>query len=784
MSEPLCGKCTLGGDRVPGEGCMNSPLIAFVGEAPGYHETREGRPFVGMAGKVIRGVIQRVGIPQDKVYFTNVCLCRPPENRNPSAEEIKCCWPRLEGELLRVNPKIIVTLGAVPGRVLLPGYTLGDHRGRITSTLLGIPGLLTYHPAAALYPKGSTIFPYILRDVEKVWRHLNGVSPSPELSNPDTEVVVISSTEDMEYLVQRLNEFPERTLISFDWETTGTKPHRDVGFCLGISWKPGTAVVIPDKFIRIFAPQLSEALKRHELTGFNCTMFDSKFNAKLGLPDYISHDAMLMHYALDERPQKRSLENVTVDELDAHPYETEMLAKYKCSKDEMLEKVPHEVVHVYCGRDADWSLRLTLLLKERLDETPTVYSMYRSLLMPAARAFAEIQEHGVWVDRKRLEEVTEEYRRGVEDLEDSLGQLTGKDDFNPRSSKQVQEFLWDELKLEEPAIYGRKPRSADAKTLETLLEAHPDDPFLVGLRDYRKAYTLYSRYLRDMPDYIDPDGRVRAKYHLDRTETGRLSTTDPAIHQTPREGKIRSIFGAPPGFVLLQADYSQVEMRMAAHCAGDKELAGIFQELEEKGADIHTYMASMAFRVPLGDVTKDQRQAAKVFNFGLLYGMSLAGLAARLGISTAEAAGVMKRFRQIIPGVIHWMEHVIERQVREKGYVETIFGRRRRFPLLTDQNLSEIRREAVNTPIQSASSDLTLTKVIELHGIFKRYYPEVRIVIMVHDEIDIECPEPLVPQVAPLVKKVMETPPFETSVPFPVEVVVGTHWGEGEIYGG
>src|SRR5690554_4514302 len=103
---------------------MNSPLIAFVGEAPGYHETREGRPFVGMAGKIIRGVIQRVGIPQDKVYFTNVCLCRPPENRNPSAEEIKCCWPRLEGELLRVNPKIIVTLGAVPGRVLLPGYTL------------------------------------------------------------------------------------------------------------------------------------------------------------------------------------------------------------------------------------------------------------------------------------------------------------------------------------------------------------------------------------------------------------------------------------------------------------------------------------------------------------------------------------------------------------------------------------------------------------------------------------------------------------------------------------
>ena len=778
-----CGECSLDGEKVYGSGCRNNPLIVFIGEAPGYHEVNEGRPFVGMAGKVIRSVVQQVGIPEDRVYYTNLCLCRPPENRDPSAAEIKCCWDRLEHEIRIANPKILVALGAIPGRVILPGKTLSNHRGRIEESELGFPCMLTYHPAATLYPKGATLFPFIYKDIEKVWRFLRGKTISKKYSDPITKVVTVTSEELMESLLRRLNQLPPKTMISFDWETTGTKPSRDIGFCLGLSWSTGTAAVIPDKFTRLYSRELGEALAKHTLTGYNVTMFDSKFNKKLGLPSYITDDAMLMHYALDERPQKRSLENTTIDELDAPAYEAEMIAEYDCSKDEMLEKIPEEVVYEYCGKDADWSLRLSKVLLKRLHEEPTLHTMYRSVLIPAANAFAEIQENGVWVDRDRLQEVSLHYCNESDYYESELRRVTGIEDFNPRSPKQVQEYLWDTLQLPQPRIYGRKDRSADASTIGSLIESGLGGEFPQLLSNYKTAHTMYSRYLKRMDEYIDADGRVRAQYHLDRTETGRLSTTNPAIHQTPRESMVRTIYGAPPGFKLIQADYSQVEMRMAAHCAGDTQLASMFHELEEVGSDFHTYMASKAFGVPLDAVTKDQRQAAKVVSFGILYRMSPKGLAARIGLNIGEATKIINDYEGLMPGVSRWIKRT-ESQVRGQGYVETIFGRRRRFPFITNDNLAELLREAVNTPIQSASSDLTLHNVVKLHEIFKRYYPEVKIVIMVHDEIDIECPTPLVPQIARIVKRTMETPPFDTDVPFPVEVVVGTHWGEGEIYGG
>lgn len=779
MSDPLCDQCTLQEPMVQGSGYKDGPYIAFVGEAPGYYEVVNKTPFVGMAGKVLRRVIDYAGIPTDRVYFTNLCMCRPPENRDPSAEEIRCCWPRLESELLEINPRMIVTLGVIPSRVLFPGSTLGSHRGRMLQSCLDIPGTITYHPAAMLYPKGASLFPYLQRDIERVWLRITGRAASSELSNPETKVVNISSKEDMNYLLSRLGALPDRTMIAFDWETTGTKPSRDVGFCMSLSWAVGTAVVLPESYIRAYRDQLATALSRHSLAGFNAALFDSKFNSKLGLPSNVADDAMLMHYALDERPQQRSLENLTIEELNAPAYETEMLSECGCSKAEMIEKVPAATIYEYCGKDADWSLRLNKLFEKRLRDHPQLHLMYKSLLIPGALAFAKIQERGVWVDRVKLQEVSQDYLTESEHCEHDLILITGEDNFNPRSHKQVQTYIWDTIKLDQPEIYGRADRSADAATLKVLIENYPDEEFLTVLRNYRTAYTLYSRYLRDMDDYIDSDGRVRTQYHLDRTETGRLSTTNPAIHQTPREGKVRTIFGAPPGFKLIQADYSQVEMRMAAHCAGDDELAYLFQELEEMGADFHTFMASKAFNVALNDVTKDQRQSAKTVSFGILYRMSPKGLAARLGVTVPEAVKIIKDYEALMPGVSKWIRKT-EAQVKGQGFVETIFGRRRRFPFITQQNISELLREAVNTPIQSASSDLTLTKVIELHGIFERYFPEAGIVLMVHDEIDVECPTPLVPQVAKIIKKTMETPPFETNIPFPVEIVVGDHWGEGE----
>lgn len=781
MSAPMCDQCTLKGPKVLADGNKTNPVVVFVGEAPGFHEVQGGCPFIGPAGKIIRRVVSYVGLTNSQICYTNLCLCRPPENRDPSAAEIKSCWPRLEAELTALKPQIIVALGAIPGRTLFPGKTLGNDSGRIMDSTIGTPGLITYHPAAMLYPKGSVLFPFVVKDLEKVVRYITGKRLSPELSNPETDVVVIDSVGLMQELIARLNKLPDNTLISFDWETTGTIPQRDIGYCLGLSWAPGTGITIPHKFIRPYTKKLSEALRRHRLTGYNAGLFDVKFNRRIGLDVPLYHDAMLMHYALDERPQRRSLENVTNQELDAPAYEAEMLAKYGCSKADMMTEVPDDVIYIYCGKDADWSLRLTKLLEERLLETPKLNIMYRSLLIPGADAFSKIQEHGIWVDRDRLNEVSERYLTEAERLEQELQQSVGREDFNPRSHKQVQEHLWDTLELYEPQLYGRKPRSADAETLEAVIESYPDEEFPQLLKDYRSVYTLYSRYLRGMDEYIHPDGRIRTQYHLDRTETGRLSTTNPALHQTPRDSDIRTIFAAPPGYKLIQADYSQVEMRMAAHCANDSELAQLFQELEAQGADFHTFMASRAFKTPIDEVTKDQRQAAKTVSFGILYRMSVKGLAVRIGTTQKEALGVIQGYEGLMPGVVAWIRRT-EGQIRGQGYVESIFGRRRRFPFITDNNIAELKREAVNFPIQSAASDLTLTKVIELNNIFRKFFPEVGIVLMVHDEIVVECPDPLVDIISPLMKRTMETPPFDTDIPFPVEVNIGSRWGEGELY--
>lgn len=773
-----CEECTLYGTKVWGQGAKDAEVV-FVGEAPGREEVKQGRPFVGMAGEVIRGAVKFVGLDDSQMYFTNVCLCRPPQNRDPSALEAASCRPRLEDEIESISPQLVVALGRIPARALFPRKTL-SHRGQFLESSLGVEGMITYHPAATLYPKGDTLLPFILSDLKKVYRRITGELPDQVLCNPETHAVKIEDSEHMAELLRRLSELPEGTLVSLDWETTGVKPPRDVGFCLGISWKEGTGVSIPARLVRIYRMELSALLDRFVLTGYNSCMFDYQFNRVLGMPRF-NHDAMLLHAVLDERPQQRSLENITGQELDAPPYESEMLTKYNCKKEHMIETLPEDVIHEYCVKDVDWTLRLTKFLLPKAEQQPGIWRAYVALLVPGAHVLGDIHQTGIWVDRHKLEEVTREHEHLCEEKEQSLQEITANEKFNPRSHKQVHAFLWDELGLAEPDIFGRDSRSANDATLEALLEKYPEQKFVKTLQEYRGVYTNYSRYLRGIEHYVDNDGRVRCNIHVDRTETGRLSTTDPALHQIPREGTIRSIFGAPPGYALIQADYEQIEMRVAAVVAGDKKLAGLFQKLKEEGHDFHSYMASQAFLIPIEEVTPQQRQAAKAVSFGLLYLMTDDGLAAATGLPKQKATAFVKRYKGLMPDVQKTIEET-KKQVKEQRYVESIFGRRRRFPLITDKNIKGLHREAVNFRLgQSPASDITLDSTIRVHNYLADEFPEARIVLTVHDSILVECPNPLVEEVVEALRSIMEYVAVDTEVPFPVEIKVGQHWGEGEL---
>ncbi len=760
-----CDECTLQGNyKVDPTGKSKSPQIAFVGEFA----------FNSKSEKLLRQSIEYMGLDDKDCYFTYICLCDTPEKRKYSAKEIACCFPRLQVELEEVKPSIIIALGATAGKAVIPSYTtITESRGSIRESITGSPSILTYHPNALLYPKGETSFPNFLSDLKKVKQLING-EKVPFEDAPLTVYHAITPEE-----VDKMLDFllkVDTPKMAYDWETTGVSALTDTGFCFGIAWSPTEAVVIPMSSLRGHIYKLNLLFKRQDIhfVAFN-GFFDGSFNERTGFPFRVDGDPMLAHYCIDERPQRRNLENLSVEYCNAPRYESEMLAKYDCSKADMIYKVPPEKIYDYNGYDCIYTYRLDDIFMEELDKYSKLRRVYHDILIKAQPVYWRMYKRGLWVDLEKLQEITELYETKVADLLVNLKEVTGNLEFNPNSHPQVQKFLWDEMQLEEPEIYGRKERSANKETRKELLELYPNAEFVEILHEYKTMYTLLSRYLRKIRVHTNSDNRVRCSIHFDRTETGRLSATNPPLHQIPRESDIRTVFGAPPGHKLLQADYEQIEIRWAAVLGKDTKLT----QLLRSGVDFHTKMASEAFLIPYDKVTPEQRQAAKEVSFGVLYLMSDKMLAEKTGLPIKKALSFVKSYKGLMPGVQDWIAQIKD-DVSKKRYVESFFGRRRRFPLITKLNLAGLQREAVNMPIQSSASDLTLLKAMELHEIFTKKYPEVHMVLTVHDSIIAECPDPLVHEVSVLMKQVMEDMPFKTDVPFPVEIKIGTHLGQGE----
>lgn len=764
-----CDTCQYNGcTRVVNDGRVGSPILV-VGETPFFTDLENNKPFISRGGRLLRETLNYVGVPQKQCYFTYFCPCQLPEGATmPSS-----CVDQLEQTVRKVNPQCIVIIGADIARKLLPGFKkANEDSGKILPTIFGIPGIATIHPAIILKYKGASNFDTLVNDLTKVWRRVQGLST--KYNSPHTEVE-IATMDTMPSILERINS--EAQIVSYDWETTGLNPRKDRGWCLGLAWKVGHGVGIPVDIVHKFKPELIALFNRQDIAfvAFN-GMFDMKFNKAEGLPERLDHDPMLMHALLDERPQKRSLENLSGLYCDADPYESNLLLKYNCTKNNFLTVAPPEEILAYCCKDVDYTIRLYHVFMELLQQEPKLLKVYRLLIIPAAKTLADIQEQGFVVDMDRLVEIQTQYQKRADELLKEMHQIAGTS-INPNSPKQVATYLWDVLKLQEPNLFGRNSRSVDDATRKALLDAYPDQPFVRALHEFKDLHTLISRYLKPIPNAMESDGRLRTQYHLDRTETGRIAATNFPIHTIPRNADVRGILCVPEGYSLLQADQAQVEMRMAAHLAKDT----LFNEkIFKAGVDFHSKMASEAYRVPLKEVKPEQRQAAKGVSFGLLYLMGDKKLADNTGLPPAAAAQFVQDYKAIMPKVMAWIEQT-KRAVVVDRYVESLFGRKRRFPLVIKGkhgNVFELQREGVNMPIQSSASDLTLWHVVKLHNIFKEKYPQAKIVTFVHDSILVECPDSQVTEIGKLMKQVMETPPFKTEVPFKVDIKVGKRWGE------
>jgi DNA polymerase-1 len=489
-------------------------------------------------------------------------------------------------------------------------------------------------------------------------------------------------------------------------------------------------------------------------------------------------DAMLISYVLAGGKHEHA-----IDKLAQVHFQRETLAYKACIGSGKAQigfcACGVERARDYAAEIADMALRLHLLLKPRL-RGDKLLAFYETNERPLPGVVAGMEEAGIRIDCSQLAALSQDFTTRLAELERQIYAMVGHP-FNIGSPKQLGEVLFDELNL--PG--GKKNKlgayGTDATILEELALTH-DLPARV--LDWRQLAKLKSTYADALMEEIDAEsGRIHTTYWLAHTLTGRMSSNEPNLQNIPvrtEDGrKIRRAFVADPGCVLISADYSQIELRLAAHMARVDALKQAFLE----GADIHAATASEVFGVPRAQVGPDLRRRAKAINFGILYGMSAFGLAARIQVPQSEAAAYIKAYFERFPGIRDYMNRMKE-ECRDKGYVETLLGRRCYIAGIRDTNAMHrayAEREAINAPLQGSAADIILRAMIRLPRALADAGLKAKLLLQVHDELVLEAPVDEADRTAALVKEVMEGAPLpvlELAVPLVVETGMAANWEE------
>ena len=412
--------------------------------------------------------------------------------------------------------------------------------------------------------------------------------------------------------------------------------------------------------------------------------------------------------------------------------------------------------------------------RTEFEKYPKLYKVYTELDLPLIPVLYKMERKGMLIDIKFFGELEKEYGKEVKRLEGEVYGLAGAE-FNVNSPIQLSEVLFDKLGLPVKGIKKTtRGYSTGVKELEKLRDLHPVIPKIM---EYREAAKLLTTYITPMPGMADAEGRIHTTFTQNVTATGRLSSKDPNLQNIPvrtEAGKrIRTGFVAGDGKMLVSADYSQFELRLAAVLAGDEALLADFNN----DVDIHTKTAAEAFGVPTAQVTKEQRRAAKVINFGILYGMSVKGLSEAAHMSVPEAKQFIDKYFELRAPIKRYLEEIL-RRAREEGYVETYYGRRRPTPDVKSPNFvvrQAAERAAANMPIQGTEADLMKRAMIAVD----KMLPEgAELVMQVHDSLIVECDAGMVEEVSKILKREMESVAPELAVKLAVEVTSGKNWGE------
>ena len=585
-----------------------------------------------------------------------------------------------------------------------------------------------------------------------------------------------------ELLDMFVDQLAGQARFCLDTETTDKNPCRAKLVGLSFAWQPELAYYIPLRG-PMFDRKLDESLVLEKLrpiledpdrtlVGQNIK-YDSIVLAQAGLTlAGKMMDTMVLSYLLESGERNHSLDELSQRLLDHEMIPiSSLIGKGKNQK--TMDQVDVALVATYAAEDADATWRILEKLEPIVREQ-NLWTTYSTVEQPLIQVLARMEMAGVMVDVPRLRQLSDEFANRLDQIETSI-YLHAGGTFNIASAQQLREILYDRLQL---PVLGKTPGGEPSTAAEILEELAPLHPMPRLLMEHRQLSKLKNTYLDALPQVVGQDRRVHASFNQTVAATGRLSSSDPNLQNIPVRSdqgrQIRQAFIAPgPEWLLLTADYSQIELRILAHFCQDPGLLEAFHT----GRDIHNVVAAQIFSVDESDVTEEQRRQAKTVNFGVIYGLSAFGLASRLNISQNAAASFIEAYFANYPGIDTWMTTILE-EAKSTGQVKTILGRRRPIQGIkatTGRHRNLAERTAINTVIQGSAADLIKMAMIQIDQELRILKLESRLILQIHDELVFEVPKTELAQVRELVRRLMNTA-LNLDVPLEVDIAAGQNW--------
>jgi DNA polymerase-1 len=569
--------------------------------------------------------------------------------------------------------------------------------------------------------------------------------------------------------------------FSLDTETTGTDPMNAELVGMSFSLEENQAVYIPIpkereealKIVAEFKEVLENpgTLKIGQNIKFDIVMLKN-YGVRVEGPMF---DTMIAHYVLQPELH-HNMDYLAEIYLHYRTISIEELIGPKGKNQKNMRDLAPEDVYMYACEDADVTLKLKRVLEAELKKN-LAETLFYDIEMPLVPVLVELETNGVLLDTAALQQSSEHFTATMKQMESEIYQLAGGE-FNVSSPKQVGEVLFEKLKIVEKP---KKTKTGQYVTSEEVLESlRHKHPVIEKILEYRGLKKLLGTYIDALPQLINPrTGRIHTSFNQTVTATGRLSSSNPNLQNIPirdDNGKeIRKAFIPDEGCSFFSADYSQIELRIMAHLSGDKNMIEAFKS----GHDIHAATAAKIYKVEIGDVTSDMRRKAKTANFGIIYGISVFGLAERLGIERKEAKELIDGYFATYPNIKGYMDRSIS-EARENGYVETIYNRKRYLPDINSHNAvvrGYAERNAINAPIQGSAADIIKVAMVNIYRRFRKENIKAKMILQVHDELNFSVPEDEKQKVEQIVLEEMERA-YPMRVPLKADSGWGNNWLE------